>query len=97
MVKIERWKAHADAINWVTWIPDLTAIASCSFDCNVYIWNHECQKMGSLVLGHRAQPADTDNDFMHRRYKSNWKIKIDKQTRFNNELEEARKLIEQVD
>jgi len=54
VVKVERWKAHADAINWVTWVPELKTISSCSFDCNVYIWNTECQKVGSLVLGNRA-------------------------------------------
>ena len=88
--KIKSWRAHTDAINWITFTPELQTIASCSFDCNVYIWNPQCEKVGSLVLGNRAVPADTDNDFMHRRYKNNWKIKIDKRTRFLEELEEAR-------
>jgi WD40 repeat protein len=37
-----RWNAHTDCINWITYVPDLNCVASCSFDCNVYIWNTEC-------------------------------------------------------
>lgn len=32
-------KAHLDGINCVTFIKDLEMIATCSFDCHVYIWN----------------------------------------------------------
>lgn len=36
-------------------------IASCSFDCNVYVWGRDekdekTEKKGSLVLGNRAPP-----------------------------------------
>ena len=48
---IFRWKAHMDGINWVTFVPDPRCIASCSFDCNVFLWNTSCEKIGSLVLG----------------------------------------------
>lgn len=38
---VYKWKAHTDAINWVTWIPDLKVVASCSYDCNVFLWARE--------------------------------------------------------
>lgn len=38
VIRHAQWKAHADAINWVTWAADLKVAASCSFDCNVYMW-----------------------------------------------------------
>lgn len=45
------WKAHADCINWVTYAVEIDCLASCSFDCNVYMWDLEGSKIGSLVLG----------------------------------------------
>ena len=33
-----RWKAHKDFINQVTYVPELDVFATCSFDCNVYMW-----------------------------------------------------------
>ncbi len=68
-----RWNAHTDCINWITYVPEIDCVASCSFDCNVYIWNTDCQKIGSLVLG-------TDKL---------WKIKIDKSQRYDEERKEA--------
>ena len=35
---VNQWKAHNDAINWVTWVEDLKLVGSCSYDCNVYFW-----------------------------------------------------------
>jgi len=35
------WKAHNDAINCVTFIPELNLIATCAFDQHVYIWDCE--------------------------------------------------------
>lgn len=32
-------------------MPELECVASCSFDCNVYIWSTSCERLGSLVLG----------------------------------------------
>lgn len=52
------WKAHEDAINCVTYVKELNLISSCSFDCNVYVWNPDSEKVGSLVLGNRASPPD---------------------------------------
>lgn len=55
-----RWAAHTDTINYITYVPDLDCISSCSFDCNVYMWKWippmedkpgEMRKIGSLVLG----------------------------------------------
>ena len=37
--QLERWKAHDDLINQVTFVPELGVVASCSFDCNVKMWN----------------------------------------------------------
>ena len=36
-----RWAAHTELINMVTYVKKLDVIASCSFDCNVYMWNRE--------------------------------------------------------
>jgi len=55
-------------------------VASCSFDCNVYIWNSDCQKIGSLVLGTEKL----------------WKINIDKKERNDDERKEAVDMLESV-
>jgi hypothetical protein len=54
-------------------VHELDCVASCSFDCNVFIWNTNCQKIGSLVLG-----SD-----------KNWDIHIDKRLRNDDERKEA--------
>ena len=90
------WKAHEDAINCVTWVDELKLISSCSFDCNVNVWNPEAEKVGSLVLGNRAALAGTENDGENK-YRNNWRIKIDKETRFNEELKEAAEMLAEVD
>ena len=51
---VKRWKAHSDAINWITWVPELKLSTSCSYDCQVFMWNRNCEKQGSLVLGNKA-------------------------------------------
>lgn len=38
VVLLNQWMAHKDAINFLSWVPDLKVAASCSFDCNVYVW-----------------------------------------------------------
>lgn len=49
---VHRWKAHKDLINFVSFVTELQLVASCSFDCNVYMWNKDTFKqIGSLVLG----------------------------------------------
>ena len=82
--------AHTDTINWITYVPELDLITSCSFDCNVYIWKWrdetenskgEMRKVGSLVLGSERL----------------WKIKIDKQDRIDQERVEAEEYLEQVE
>jgi len=75
-----RWNAHTDCINWISYVPELNCVASCSFDCNVYIWNTDCQKIGSLVLG-------TDKL---------WQIKIDKTDREDEERVEAINMLDEV-
>lgn len=96
---VERWKAHKDAINHVSWVPELKMVASCSFDCNVYIWGSNpdrgtMEKNGSLILGNRAdEPCkQEDNKYKHNRKfgdSHKWLITIDKKTRFKQELKEA--------
>lgn len=64
--KVLRYRAHQDLINEVTFVPECGSgiIATCSFDCNVYMWSktHKnkgdednprlvFEKVGSLVLG----------------------------------------------
>ena len=44
VVQVHRWKAHADLIKAVTYVPELNLVASCSFDCNVYMWNKDTLK-----------------------------------------------------
>jgi len=96
------WQAHRDSINCVSWVEDLRMIASCSFDCNVYVWNSDGLKTGSLVLGNRAPPIKKEGKEEkeapeQRRYKNKWNITIDKKTRYYKELEDARSLIAEVD
>jgi WD40 repeat protein len=75
---IARWKAHMDGITWVTFNETPTFIASSSFDKNVYIWNDNWEKIGSLVLGHDKH----------------WNIQIDKTQRQEREVEEAEKMLD---
>jgi WD40 repeat protein len=74
---VHRWKAHTDGINWVTFVEDLNCIASCSFDCHVYMWNPSCQFVGSLVLG----------------LEKKWDIIIDKSNRNQEESNEAEDML----
>ena len=71
---VKRWKAHKDAINWITFVPELRVIGSCSYDCNVFMWNTECEKMGSLVLGNKATAPGQELDPETSRYRRGWKI-----------------------
>jgi WD40 repeat protein len=75
-----RWSAHTDCINWISYVPELNCVSSCSFDCNVYIWNMDCEKIGSLVLGTEKL----------------WKINIDKNPRQYKERTEAEDYLDTV-
>lgn len=77
VIMVQRWSAHTDCINWISYVPELDCIASCSFDCNVYIWNTDCFKIGSLVLGSEKL----------------WQINIDKRSRNDEERKEAEDLL----
>jgi WD40 repeat protein len=89
------WKAHTDAINCVTWVPDLNLVGTCSYDCNVYLWAAESPeygkgvKMGSLVLGNKATAPGAELDHETRKYRKGWKVNVDKVTRYNEEINEA--------
>lgn len=101
MVLVEQWHAHKDAINYVTWVPDLKIVASCSFDCNVYIWGaseytNNMEKKGSLILGNRADDPNK-KEAKPRRNAYKWLVNIDKVTRFKDELREAQSLLREVD
>jgi len=89
---VNRWKAHKDAINWITWVPELKAIGSCSYDCNVYLWSRQQKKVGSLVLGNKATMPGQELDPETARYRAGWDICIDKWTRFEEEMEEAEEI-----
>lgn len=80
VILVHRWKAHADCINWVTYAPEIDCLASCSFDCNVYMWDIDGNKIGSLVLGTEKL----------------WKIHIDKKTKNDEEKNEAERMLDKV-
>ena len=50
------------------------------------MWSPEAEKVGSLVLGNRGAPPGAVLDAEQRRFKNDWKIIIDKQTRYEEEL-----------
>lgn len=98
---LEIFNAHRDSINFISWIPDLKLIVSCSFDCNVYVWGKNVagtrmEKKGSLVLGNRAPtPEELEEEEEAKeagkipKYKRKWHINIDKKKRYDDELEDA--------
>lgn len=59
---VYKWKAHTDAINWITWVPDLSVVASCSYDCNVYMWDKDAKMttFGKFDLLHTFLDVETD-------------------------------------
>ena len=79
--QVHRWKAHQDGITSVCFVSFPEMIASCSFDCNVFIWNSKAEKIGSLVLGPNKK----------------WDIIIDKTPRLIQEREEAEKQLQIAD
>lgn len=100
------WRAHTDAINWVTYIEDLDNLASCSFDCNVFVWDvngEQPSKVGSLVLGNKACPPDKEHelDAEQRKFKANWKISQKvvnlKEDKYREELAFAQEKLEEND
>ena len=110
VIETEPWKAHDDAINCVTYIPDLDLIATCAFDCHVYMWNvandqlsnivagnSKIDKVGSLLLGNKALPPGSVLDAEQRRYKNQWKVHVDKMTRYHEELQAAREMLDIVE
>mmetsp|Transcript_35271 Transcript_35271/g.46433 ORF Transcript_35271/g.46433 Transcript_35271/m.46433 type:complete len:165 (-) Transcript_35271:403-897(-) len=77
VIPSQPWQAHQDGINCVTFIPELSLVATCSFDYHVYIWDCEGDnrlKVGSLLLGNKVLPPGAKMDADQRRYKSYWKI-----------------------
>jgi hypothetical protein len=51
-VMFDRFRAHADMCNGITFIPDLNIIATCGFDCNVYMFDADSfKRVGSLLMG----------------------------------------------
>jgi len=77
---VNYWMAHKDAINSVTWVPELRLVGSCAYDCNVYLWAAESPeygegvKMGSLVLGNKATAPGAELDTETRKYRRGWKV-----------------------
>jgi WD40 repeat protein len=96
VVLVQQWRAHKDAINFIQWVPELQIVSSCSFDCNVFVWGSQDGKMvkkGSLVLGNRAG----DPDKKDKKATSKWDIRINKVTRFKDEMQDAERLLDDVD
>jgi len=54
------------------------------------------EKVGSLLLGNKALPPDAAVDPEQRRYKAQWKVNVDKMTRYHKELDEANEMLERV-
>lgn len=56
-------KAHEDAINCVTYIPELKHVTTCAFDYHVFVWNCEGIKPTKpFVKPNRAMPQFDDED-----------------------------------
>lgn len=99
------WKAHTESINCVTWIKDLKLVGSCSYDCNVYLWGTDTDKIehgkgdkkGSLVLGNKATAPGAELDPETRKYRRGWKVEVDKVTRYKEEIQEAEEIWNEVD
>lgn len=98
---IHRWQAHQDLINQVTFIPELEQgiIASCSFDCNVYMWRKEdCSKCGSLVLGTGLAMSQSAEQTAaeKRKYSKIWQIRINKEERRLEDRKEAEMMLQEA-
>ena len=96
MQLVNTWKAHTDAINCVTWIKELNLVGSCSYDCNVYLWQ-DGEKKGSLVLGNKATAPGAELDAETRKYRKGWKVEVNKVTRYLEEIKEAEEIWKEVD
>ena len=53
-------------------------------------------KVGSLVLGNKATAPGAELDPETARYRRGWKIEVDKISRFNQEIEEAETIWDEV-
>ena len=106
---VNRWKAHQDLINHITYVSDLKVIATCSFDCNVSMWDRKTciiekedrivrtnKRVGSLLLGtgHAQQSEQTEAE--RRRYANAWKIKIDKMPKLIEKRVNAEEVLDQT-
>ena len=98
IVPVTRWRAHHDLINQVTFIPELEngIIATCSFDCNVYMWRKEdCQRVGSLVLGTGLAQQGEQTAAEKRKYAKIWQIRINKEVRRLQDRDEAEDMLKE--
>lgn len=86
----------------MTYVPDLDVVATSSYDKNVYMWATEGEdpekgtKMGSLVLGNKPTAPDAELDKETAKYRARWHIKVDKETRYREQLLEAGEIWERV-
>lgn len=96
--QIKRWAAHKDLINCVTFVPELDLVATCSFDCNVYMWDKEdCSRKGSLVLGTGTSINSQQTGGEKTKLGKIWDIKVDKKPRHLQDRLEAQQLIEECE
>ena len=70
---VKRWEAHTELIHYVTYVPELSLVSTCSFDCNVFMWDkHTLEKVGSLVLGTSAAQIGQMTEAEQRKYSKTW-------------------------
>ena len=65
----------------------------------MYVWDAEgdrTERVGSLLLGNRVLPPGAKMDAEQLRYKAQWKISIDKMTRYRQEMAAAQEMLEVV-
>ena len=59
------------------------------------------EQVGSLLLGKKPIPKDSDrskiNDLEQRNYIEEWKVNVDKMSRYKQELEEAKQMLAEVE
>ena len=72
VVFCHRFRAHKDMCNSITYVSDLNLIATCGFDCNVYMFEkEEFKRVGSLVMGTGQQAAEM-SEYERRKYSKIW-------------------------
>lgn len=75
-------------------------IATCSFDCNVYMWSkQDCDRVGSLILGTGLAMSSGAEQTVaeQRKYSNIWKIRINIEERRIKDRIEAEDRLQMAD